>query len=169
MKTKIALFCFLPISLFPQGSMSVDHPPVPAAIHSCLESEELKSYKIDFRINPFYLRGDFDGDGKPDFAVMILGASSQSTGLVMCQGNGKRFVLGAGSKPPFSTKRDDNFLSSDWEVVTLQEFGKLLYDQKLGSRAKGEVITLTWEDGNGYIYWDGDRYRWFEEAAGGNH
>jgi hypothetical protein len=134
-----------------------------------MESPELKGYKIDSRTNPFYLRGDFDADGKPDFAVMIKGPKSPSNGIAMCHGNGQQFVLGAGSQPPFSTKANDNFLSSDWEVVTLEEFHNLLYDQKLGNHAKGEVITLTWEDGSGYVYWDGNRYRWFEESAGGNH
>jgi len=162
------LLLLLPLPFLMALAGGNEHP-VPTQIQACIESVELKSYKIDFRVNPFYLRGDFDGDGKPDMAVMVLGPHSKSTGLAICQGNGKRFVLGAGSQPPFSNKRDDNFLSSDWEAVTANAFRKLLYDQKLGALAKGEVIVLNWEDGSGYIYWDGSRYCWFEEAPGGNH
>jgi len=132
-----------------------------------MESPKLKSFKIDTRINPYYLRGDFDGDGKLDFAVMVTRNNSKTLGLIICQGDGQSFVLGAGSQPKFSTMSEDNFLSSDWEVVTLAEFRELLYDKKLAGTAKGEVICLTWEDGNGYIYWDGKQYRWFSEPAGG--
>jgi hypothetical protein len=132
-----------------------------------MQVPKLKAYTIDSRVNPYYLRGDFDGDGKPDVAVMVLGPRSKSTGLVVCESDGRSFVLGAGSQPTFSTIRDDNFLSSEWEVLTPTEFRNMLYDKKLGDAAKGEVISLNWEDGNAYIYWDGSSYRWFSEPAGG--
>jgi hypothetical protein len=132
-----------------------------------MELPKLKGFKIDPRVNPYYLRGDFDGDGKPDVAVTILGPLSKSPGLVVCQGDGRNFVLGAGSQPAFSSLRNDNFLSSDWEVLTLSEFRNMLYDKKLGDAAKGEVLSLNWEDGSAYIYWDGTSYRWFSEPTGG--
>jgi hypothetical protein len=102
-----------------------------------MESPKLKPYKIDARINPYYMRGDFDGDGKPDFAVMVTRGNSKTSGLIICQGDGRSFVLGAGSQPKFSTMPEDNFLSSDWEVVTLAEFRELLYDKKVADLAKG--------------------------------
>lgn len=141
----------------------------PTEISSCFKGPELRKSKIDSRVNPYYLRGDFDGDGKPDFAVMILGPNSESSGLAICHGNGQRFVLGAGSVPKFSTWKDDNFLSSEWEVATLSQFRELVYDKKAGINAKGEVIVLWWEDGSAYIFWDGEKYRWLSEPAGGPH
>jgi hypothetical protein len=91
------------------------------------------------------------------------------SGLVICQGDGKVFVLRAGSIPKFSTKKEDNFLSSDWEVLTLAEFRDLLCGKQMGDLAKGEVLLLNWEDGSGYVYGDGKQYRWFEELAGCPH
>ena len=62
--------------------------------------------------------------------------------------------------------KDDAFLSSDWDVLTPAEFREQLCNQKAGTLAKGEVVAMNWEDGTGYIYWDGSRYRWYEEYAG---
>jgi len=132
-----------------------------------MECQALKAYRIDSRVNPYYLRGDFDGDTKADYAVMVIGPNSKSSGLAMCQGNGRHFVLGAGSQPAFSLKKDDNFLSSDWEVLTLAEFRDQVYDKKAAASAKGEVILLSWEDGSSYIYWDGTAYHLLSEAPGG--
>ena len=53
-------------------------PAIPVRIKSCIESRQLSGYKIDPRVNPFYLRGDFDGDGKPDFAVTITSETGRS-------------------------------------------------------------------------------------------
>lgn len=167
MKPLVAFLLLLSAPIFAGSPGPQKIPAVPWRIHTCFEPPKLGSYKIDTRINPYYLRGDFDGDGKPDFAVMIVGPNSKSTGLAVCQGDGRSFVLGAGTTPKFSTKEDDNFLSSDWEVLTPVEFREYLYDKKAGALAKGEVISLNWEDGNAYIYWDGKRYCWFEEPVGG--
>ena len=76
-------------------------------------------------------------------------------------------MLGAGSLPKFSTNKDDNFLSCDWEVLTSDEFRDLLYDKKTTARARGEVILLNWEDGSLYVYWNGHDYRLLSEPAGG--
>jgi hypothetical protein len=162
-----SLFCLSCFTYF--CSSGSERVPIPTRINACMESPKLKSYKIDQRTNPYYLRGDFDGDEKPDFAVMVTSGNNKTSGLIICQGDGRSVVLGAGSRPGFSTMPEDNFLSSDWEVVTLAEFRELLYDKKVAALAKGEVICLTWEDGNAYIYWDGERYRWFLEPAGGQY
>ena len=167
MKSLFTFLLFLTV-LF-RSSLSVeDEPPVPSRIKACMESQALKTYRIDSRVNPYYLRGDFDGDAKADFAVMVIGPNSKSSGLAICQGNGRHFVLGAGSRPEFSQKKDDNFLSSDWEVLTLAEFRDQVYDKKAAANAKGEVILLSWEDGSSYIYWDGTAYHLLSEVAGGS-
>jgi hypothetical protein len=41
-----------------------------------------QSYTVDGSLNPFYLRGDFDGDGKADYA---LASSQRSTMLQVLQ------------------------------------------------------------------------------------
>src|SRR5215471_3270936 len=42
-----------------------------------------ETYSISARINPFYLRGDFDGDGKPDYAILVVLKKDQSKGIAI--------------------------------------------------------------------------------------
>jgi hypothetical protein len=132
MKLLFALLIFL-ISPFRSAPSFEDELPVPSRIKTCLESQPLKVYRVDSRVNPY----------------------------------GRQFILGAGSRPEFSHKKDDNFLSADWEVLTLAEFRDQVYDKKAAANAKGEVILLSWEDGSSYIYWDGTAYRLLSEVPGG--
>src|SRR4030095_7848265 len=51
---------------------------IPEAINKALTNGLLaKEYELSFHMNPFYLRGDFNGDGKPDIPVL---ANTGSTG-----------------------------------------------------------------------------------------
>ena len=41
---------------------------VPDPIAVCLSRPEVRPYgHVDFLINPYYIRGDFDGDGRNDY------------------------------------------------------------------------------------------------------
>src|SRR5713101_4267312 len=73
---------------------AVDEYNVPKEIEVCLKSRP--DLKISGQINPFYLSGDFDGDGKLDFAVQI--DHSGKHGVAICLSSQKKpLVVGAGS------------------------------------------------------------------------
>ncbi len=48
------------------------------------------------RINPFFQRGDFDGDGRPDLAVLVQHKTNRKLGILILRRNGKQNLLGAG-------------------------------------------------------------------------
>src|SRR5262249_36121334 len=77
-----------------EHSDAVDEYNVPKQVEVCLKSRP--DLKISGQINPFYLSGDFDGDGKLDFAVQV--DHSGSHGLAICLSRQKKpLVVGAGS------------------------------------------------------------------------
>ena len=136
----------------------------PDQVIQCLKSKKAAGLAVRTDNNPYYLRGDFDGDGKPDF-VLAVRSKSGGTGLAVCTGNGLLFLLGsriAGRK--FSDMPDDNFLAPHWEVMTKKEVAELKDFQsnvpKPVPSTRGEAIAMIWEDGISLIYWDGTKFIW---------
>jgi hypothetical protein len=148
-------------SLFAQ-----DSDVLPAMIERCLELPNVRQRtEIAKVMNPFYLRGDFDGDGKPDYAVAVKGKQSGKLRVLMCMGNNRAFLLGSeNGEHPFSDMREDNYFAPTWMVYTVSEAKEIgRYEgnepRKLPA-VRGEILAMWWEDGMSAIYWDGSAFKW---------
>ncbi len=142
-----------------------DEPFQPDTVTRCLKSPKAAGLTVLTSNNPFYLRGDFDGDGKPDYALSVR-SESGGTGVLICGGNGSLFLLGAGVSggSQFSDMEQDRFLAPQWAVYTKQDVTALGTFKSNVPRpipsVKGEAIAMIWEDGISLIYWDGAKFRW---------
>ena len=73
-----------PIQLF--------HPP---ALTVCLKRLSVgPQLRVVERRNPFYLRGDFNADGRPDYAVVVQVVAISKEALLICDGGDKPVLLG---------------------------------------------------------------------------
>jgi len=74
-------------------------PHVPEPVERAIINGPLaKKYEVSFRLNLFYLRGDFNGDGKIDVAVLVTQRSTGKTGIAIIDGvTNKVTILGAGT------------------------------------------------------------------------
>ena len=138
----------------------------PVQVRECLKKPAAADLSVTTDTNPYYLRGDFDGDGKPDYAVAVRGSKSKRNGILVCAGNDRIYVLGADQplKPPFSDLQDDNFVSRNWAVYTpIQTRELTAWKGNVPLPLPpvfGETIAMIWEDGIALIYWDGHQFRW---------
>src|SRR5262245_8455580 len=56
-----------------------------------------KKYDLSSRVKPSYLEGDFNGDGKPDVAVLVTERRTGKIGIAIVHGTtGKVTIVGAG-------------------------------------------------------------------------
>lgn len=139
-------------------------PVHPEPISKCLTRIQLPGLSVMTDINPYYLRGDFDGDRRPDYALGLR-LKTGGIGLMICTGRGAVFVLGSGiGMARFSDAPEDRFLAPHWEVLTKREAAELTaWSHNVPPpipAAKGESIAMVWEDGICLIYWDGRKFRW---------
>ena len=158
----VAALCFEPLD-----AQDV-FQPVPIA--ECLNDPKAAGLEILSDVNPFYLRGDFDGDSKSDYALQVRSLSRGGTGVLICTGRSMVFLLGSGiGNSKFSDMEHDAFLAPQWDVFTKQDVLDLRKYRTNVPRpvptVRFEAIAMIWEDGISLIYWDGREFKW----AGSKH
>ena len=132
----------------------------PNEVQACLNKAGAL-YKVRPNIIPGFLSGDFDGDGKPDYAVVVL--NGRKSGVAICRSGApaKADVLGAGT--PFHDFDDLDF--TNWR----------LHPKKLGAhqgaggdpppRLRGDALLLDWaETASALVYWNGKRFVWYQQG-----
>lgn len=111
--------------------------------------------------------GDFDGNGKEDVAVLVESDQAPiKSGLLICRNGDVKQTSGFG--PVFkSAKRltsfdEDNFITSEWEVILKTESSKIALGpdgkSRIRNRNKGDVISFFHEGGAVFIFWDGTQF-----------
>lgn len=125
-----------------------------------------QSYVLDGSMNPFYLRGDFDGDGKPDYAFWVKSKKTGETGIAIWLSSRHNFViLGAGTpfKASVSSVTNLDFLNR-WQV-----YGKRPVERGVEAGPPphliGEAILVEKsESASGLIYWSGKSFAWYQQG-----
>lgn len=131
----------------------------------------LDTYDLSDRINPFYLRGDFDGDGKPDYAVLMINKKLEKSELTICLSTRNVVdLLGVdGTKLRVGTNKDGYDLDDfDWMDAWQVQPRLKLVSSELNPAAtipqmvrEGLMVEKT-EAASGLIYWDGKKFRWYQ-------
>jgi hypothetical protein len=133
---------------------------IPEVINRAITNGSLaKDYELSFRVKPFYQRGDFNGDGKIDIAVLVKQRSSGKLGIAIIHGvTNKVTILGAGTA--IGNGGDDFDWMDSWasyskDRVASGSVPKLHGDALLVSKS---------EAASGLIYWNGKRYVWLQQG-----
>jgi len=123
---KLASFlCFFPAMGFGQLALKDQLPPW-AAKRWTTAAGQLQ-VDVSGRINPFFQRGDFDGDGRPDLAVLVQGKANRKVGILILHRNGGRRCLAPATPSPMA-------------ATTLS--GWIFGGPKIGVRYSGVTMVL---------------------------
>lgn len=122
-------------------------------------------YSIRTELNPFYLRGDFDGDKKQDYAISIIEKATNKKGiLILHTGTKIHYVIGAGQSLKNGNAGDDYSWMDAWKVYIDKnvEIGAGETDKII---LKGEaILVMKLESASGLIYWTGKEYKWYQQG-----
>jgi hypothetical protein len=132
---------------------------LPSWAGSILSEQRFAStYAITTRINPYFLQGDFNGDGRLDIAVMIEHKPTMQQGIaILHAGPMTPIVVGAGREIG-NGGADFSWLDA-WSIETRDPRGKS------APTLRGDALLVQkLESASGLIYWDGAAYRWRQQG-----
>lgn len=119
------------------------------------------TYALSNRINPYFLQGDFNGDGRLDLAVLIERKQTSQQGIaVLHAGSPNPIVVGAGRE--IGNGGDDFSWLDAWSISPRDPA------QPSGKGApppRGDALLVQkLESSGGLLYWDGRAYRWRQQG-----
>ncbi len=117
------------------------------------------NFTITTTIAPSYLKGDFDGDAKPDYAVVVNRGKQQ--GIAAClSATVSPVVLGAGAA--FNDMQNLDFTA--WRLHPKSRRVARGFGQGRPPVLKGDALYLEWESGSAIVYWKGKRFVWYQQG-----
>jgi hypothetical protein len=157
------LFALLRLLPSPQPDSDSWRWSLPAWSRSVIEGAQAqKQLKPSNRLNPYYLQGDFNGDGKLDLAVLVRAEKDGKDGiLVLFRGVPGFRILGAGS--PLGAHGDDFSWMDVWSVHR----GPVERGAVEGAppRLRGDALLVEKsESASAILYWDGKTFRWYQQG-----
>jgi len=124
------------------------------------EQQFASTYALSTRINPYFLQGDFNGDGRLDVAVLIEHKRTAQQGIaILHAGSTNPIVVGAGREIG-NGGADFSWLDA-WSVQVREPDAR----GKNAPALRGDALLVQkLESASGLIYWDGMAYRWRQQG-----
>ena len=152
------LISILLASSFAQAAShaGVDEFNVPEVVSRCMADLNDSTLTLSARMNPFYLRGDFDGDGRADYAALVTQVQTGKAGILVCFGRKQKPArIGAGATFVLSQghKTDDLSVFDAWNIEEPDSHFK-----------RDRIHLVAKEKGSGLISWNGHALVWKQVA-----
>lgn len=135
----------------------------PDALETFRHHAPANNYIFSAHVNPFYIQGDMNGDGRLDTAILIKEKSSQKTGIAIIHGGLKTAMI-AGAGREFGNGGDDFSWMDAWYIYPK---GTVAQGADAGPppRLTGDAImVIKTESASALIYWTGNGYAWYQQG-----
>jgi hypothetical protein len=144
---------------WPQGKSPPPRLNLPTWV--CQAAYEAKLYSrfdVYAGINPFFLAGDFNGDGKTDIAVWVTNRQTRQRGIVIFHFGDKRTItIGAGVA--LIERGEDYRVFDAWSLLPKGQVLESNYEQFRKVTLIGDAIEVVKSESASHaIYWDGRKY-----------
>ena len=158
--SKLASFLlFFPTIAFAQLTLKDQLPPWAAERWTSAAGQ--LQVEISSRINPFFQRGDFDGDGRPDLAVLVQDKANHKIGILILHRNGKQTLLGAGQT--FANGGDDFEWMDLWWVEDRSAVQQSHDDPAIKLQGDGLLIAKE-GSASALVYFKAGKFHWQQKG-----
>ena len=124
-----------------------------------------RTYAFSSHLNPFYIQGDFNGDGRLDTAGLVQSRSSKKTGIAIFHaGENQVFIVGAGNRIPGAGENDTFDWMDAWHTYRRGKVKRGADQAKLPILRGDALYVEKTESASAIIYWDGSTYRWYQQG-----
>jgi len=122
-------------------------------------------YDVSDRINPLYLRGDFDGDGLADYAILTVQVKTKKRGIaVWLSATNKMTTLGAGSPVQYGQGREDDLNFDRWRIVGNNPADVSTSIQMPPGLHADAIFVEKLESASGIFYLKRGKFLWFQQG-----
>jgi len=134
----------------------------PSFIETFKHSWAAGRYVFDTPINPFFIQGDFNGDGRLDCAILVKEKSSGKLGIAIVHtGENQVRIMGAGRR--FGNGGDDFAWVDAWYAYPKGAV-RPGADGSPPPKLRGDALmVIKTEAASSLIYWTGKQYRWYQQ------
>ena len=153
------------------SSQEADTPilfSIPPQIEKIFSTSPIsKTHEFSCHVNPFYLHGDFNGDGKLDTVVFIKEKKTGKIGIAIFHGGSKKvFQLGAGKvfENPEASDADDMIWLNAWYVYLRGPVGRGVGEGRPPKLMGDGILAQKAECASSLIYWDGSKYARYQQG-----
>lgn len=162
-------FLCLGLAPLPASGANFNDLPFPVAsslpdtVIQRLAVRSLDDFVLTAHLNPYYLQGDFDGDGERDTAVLIKHKTNGKFGIGIFQSSTPQpVILGAGT--PIGNGGDDFNWMDAWRVQ-LRGPVQPGADETAPPSLRGDaLLVMKTEASSGLLYWAGSQYAWYQQG-----
>jgi len=130
----------------------------PDWVAKCLEQLP-GDVELTTSINPYYLRGNFDGDARADYAFLVQ--RSLAAGIAFCfEGTPAPRLLGAGNEFHEMTNLDFD----DWSVYPKSPVTGGVEEVDPPTLHSDALYLLWSERASALVYWTGSDFAWYQQG-----
>ncbi len=120
-------------------------------------------YVLNANLNPFYLRGDFNGDNELDYVIAIKEKVHQVAGFAIFTALSEYQIIGAGQSLYNNPIKDFSFVNA-WHVYDKSEVSLGNGETNEISLIANAIKIYNGEVTSALIYWDGQKFLWYQQG-----
>lgn len=143
---------------------SVALPSIPPGVLEALgKAGGAAKFSISTHLNPFFIQGDFNGDGKLDCAILVRNRASGKLGVAIVH-MGKRNVSIIGAGTAFESVGDDFAWMEAWYAYPQGKVSQGANEDSPPTLKGDALMLIKTESASGLAYWGGTHYKWYQQG-----